>query len=272
MKKKRIILIAVLIFAVVAAAVIAAGFAYSGAAEARAIEARVLESAPIDSSVAVSALPGCMNTEKNSYLSARTAANSRADIIELNIAFQADGTPVLAESFKEAEKAGVTLKQVFEYTAENKSLVFHLKLCELSDIPALCELIAEYSLQQRCFFVGVNTNNLKFIERQSGGEIMIFVDIEPPKNKNKEAEYYNNFNMAAQSGSLAGYRCKAEKLNGGIKDYLDMQSFPLCITGANSRSDIFKAIDFSISGFSIIISTEQPDVAIDSCDMVLRNS
>ena len=98
---------------------------------------------------------GAMLTKPNSIYSVRAAVKNNADIVEFDVSFRPDGTPVIIHNSSPTEEQGELLKDALEVVAQHPSCRINLDLKSLINIGEVEALVKKYGLFDRVFYTGV---------------------------------------------------------------------------------------------------------------------
>lgn len=162
----------------------------------------------------VTAHSGCEGTADNSVDSIRKAAEVNADIIEIDIRFAKDGTPVLSHDTPKGNE--VTLDTAFSVITEYPSLRVNLDIKETTHLENIPPIAEKYALSDRIFYTGI-------FER----------DVPAVKEKTPGVKYYLNYNLPPaflQTALFNTYLCRKIKNLGaaGLNANYRCASFRLC--------------------------------------------
>ncbi len=123
---------------------------------------------------------GAMHTPANSIYSVRAAIEDGAEIVEFDVSFRPDGTPVIIHNAEPGNSQGEFLENALEVVAEHPTCRINLDIKSTKNLPAVDELVKLYGLTERVFYTGV------------------FEDwVETVKN-NSFIPYYLNYNVSPQ--------------------------------------------------------------------------
>ena len=143
----------------------------------------------------VTAHSGCEGTAENSVESIRKAAEVGADIIEIDIRFASDGTPVLSHDAPRGKE--VTLDAAFEVIAEYPSLKVNLDIKETTHLEEITPLAKKHGVTDRIFYTGIFAK-----------------DVPAVKAKTPDMKYYLNYNLPPsvfQTRLFISHLCKKIK-------------------------------------------------------------
>ncbi len=124
------------------------------------------ESGEIISPVAIAAANDSKGAESDSFLWFRNRYESEASHVELNIAFDREGVPYLADSFDSVTENSVPFERVLRHIVEqgDEDTGFVLNLCEYTSLGTLAANIEQLGLQYRTVIVGVNEISLPAVK------------------------------------------------------------------------------------------------------------
>lgn len=101
---------------------------------------------------------GAMHTRANTLGSIEKAIAHNAQIVEFDVTFAPDSTPVIIHSASPAQGKGELLRSAFAVVAKSDSCKINLDLKAYSNLPAVDALAGEFGLSERVFFTGVEEN------------------------------------------------------------------------------------------------------------------
>lgn len=98
---------------------------------------------------------GAMHTKHNSIKSVRTAIDHGAKILEIDVSFRPDGTPVIIHDSSPNINQGIFLENALEAVAQSDTCMINLDIKSTANIGAIDELVKMYGLTERVFYTGV---------------------------------------------------------------------------------------------------------------------
>ncbi|MBQ6266834.1 MAG: glycerophosphodiester phosphodiesterase [Clostridia bacterium] len=129
---------------------------------------------------------GALGTQDNSLDSIRTAVEHGAQIVEFDVSFRPDGTPVIIHALHPGADEGALLADALAIVAESADCRINLDLKSTANLPAVDKLVKEAGLFERVFYTGVSMLWARTVRR------------------NSEIPYYLNFsNMRTRAGIAA---------------------------------------------------------------------
>lgn|GEM_PF-6522131 len=189
------------------------------------------------------------STEKNSFLWFLNKYESSASYIELDVAFNNEKIPCLADSYEAANENSVTLERILVYVNEQNDSErgFVINLNEYSYLESLNGMICQMSMQNRTMITGVNEKALSSVKKFMP-ELSVLCDFDSDtKSSLKELK-----ELGAD-----GIICSSDKLSKSLAKKAKEHDLRLWVRCENKVYDTIKAMYYCVDG---IVSTE-PDVA-----------
>lgn len=189
------------------------------------------------------------STEKNSFLWFLNKYESSASYIELDVAFNNEKIPCLADSYEAANENSVTLERILVYVNEQNDSErgFVVNLNEYSYLESLNGMICQMSMQNRTMITGVNEKALSSVKKFMP-ELSVLCDYDSDtKSSLKELK-----ELGAD-----GIICSSDKLSKSLAKKAKEHDLRLWVRCENKVYDTIKAMYYCVDG---IVSTE-PDVA-----------
>lgn len=110
---------------------------------------------------------GALKTPDNSIESVRVAIENKAQVVEVDVSFRPDGTPVMIHKDKPAENEGVLLEEALKIIGKEKNILINLDLKSTANLPAVDSLIKKYNLASRAFYTGVFESWVETVDKNS---------------------------------------------------------------------------------------------------------
>ena len=129
---------------------------------------------------------GALGTMDNSLDSIRTAVDCGAQIVEFDVSFRPDGTPVIIHSGSPGPDEGALLADALAIVAKSDACRINLDLKSTANLPAVDRLVKEAGLFDRVFYTGVKLFWARKVRQHSA------------------IPYYLNFTHAHTRAGIAG--------------------------------------------------------------------
>lgn len=197
----------------------------------------------------IAAENGFADNKKNSLLYVRSAFQVDADAIVVDVCFDKDGVPYVAESQEEINKNTMPLQYLLSFIAEEINTTsqrmrsINLHLTDASGIEKVDELVKHYKMEECCFLTGVSMNQASYIRQNC--TIPFYLDYEIDKTKAKNIEYATLVvNHVSQSGAI-GINCKAEGFSDTLSIILKESWLKISFYDVETELEIIDALKFS---------------------------
>ena len=128
---------------------------------------------------------GAMNTEANSLNSIEFALKSNAEIIEIDVTFRPDGTPVIIHSNSPSESEGVLFEDAIKLLSKGSCKV-NLDLKSTKNLHAVDNIIKKYSMMNRVFYTGVFESWVDTVK--SNSEIPYYLNYSVSRKESKKED------------------------------------------------------------------------------------
>lgn len=202
---------------------------------------------------------GALFTKPNTTESIEAAIKENAEIIEIDVSFESDNTPVMIHKDHPEKGEGEKLSTAFELISGTK-IKLNLDLKSVGGLKELLELSEEYAVKDNIFFTGVSYEWTKSV-------------------KNLGVPYYLNFfvdkeNDIKDEAHKAAIQCKASGAIGANVDYNDV-SREFCeilrdegllssLWTVDKAEDMKKVLAFGADN----ITTNRPDLLKDFINQI----
>lgn len=123
---------------------------------------------------------GAICTKPNTLHSVETAIKWGAQIVEFDVSFRPDGTPVIIHNSRPQADEGVLLKDALTVVAKSDSCKINLDIKSTANLGTVDELVKSNGLFHRVFYTGVAADWVKTVK------------------ENSEIPYYLNYNVSKE--------------------------------------------------------------------------
>ena len=135
----------------------------------------------------VTAHSGAFDTPDNSIEFIRKVLEEHCDIIEMDVTFRPDGTPVIIHSGSPKPTEGILLRDAFSLISADPALQMNLDLKSVKNLPAVDELLDRYGLTDRAFYTGVDADWAPVVKENSKVPYYLNADVAPWKRSRSAA-------------------------------------------------------------------------------------
>lgn len=192
---------------------------------------------------------GFAENKENSLLYVRAAFQNNADCIEIDLCFDDNGKPFVAESADKIDEKTMPFEYLVSFISEEfnasserkRSINIHLE--DASEIKEVSDIIDRYEMGDFCFFTGISINQASYIRHNTS--IPFYLDYEIDKSKSENAEYAANIVNDVSSSGAIGINCKADGFSQILKSMLKESWLKISFYDVETELDIIKALEFS---------------------------
>ena len=110
---------------------------------------------------------GFLDTEENTVEGVAKAVELDAQVIEVDVTFRDDGTPVILHAGSAGKDGGVLFDDAMAKAAEHPSCRLNLDIKSTANLPAVDEVIKKYGLMERAFYTGVSADWVDTVRKNS---------------------------------------------------------------------------------------------------------
>ena len=196
---------------------------------------------------------GAMLTKPNSLKSVEEAVNWGADVVEFDVSFRPDSTPVIIHDSSPKNNEGVLLEKALEIVAKDKKCRINLDIKSTKNLAEVDRLVKKHGLFERVFYTGV------------------FADWVDTVKATSAIPYYLNHNIGKDEANAESAVAVAEKikslgacgLNSNLRfvtkevvDIMHENGLPVSLWTAKTSNDMIKALSTRPDN----ITTKKPNV------------
>lgn len=202
----------------------------------------------------ITAHTGTMGTADNSLESISAGIKNGADIVEFDLNFNKEGTPVL--SHNEPKGGEVLFEDALKFIAENDSEIqINIDVKTTYDLKTVEELVKKYGLINRAFFTGIFEKFIPAVKEQC-------TDIKYYLNYNKKPPFFGKKKFYAEAvktiknSGAVGLNVNFLCLEKAYVDYLHKEGLLVSAWTPNTEKQMQWVMKKGVDN----ITTEHPDV------------
>lgn len=154
----------------------------------------------LPNSFTVTAHTGCMGTRDNSLEAIKTGAQY-ADIVEFDLRFGGDGTPILTHDEPTGDE--VTLEEAFSELKAHGGLRANVDAKEKTDLGKVWDTAVKLGVQDRIFFTGIEPADIETVKKDAP-EIPFYLNLAVDKKKKDDISYISQLVKAVEDAGAAG--------------------------------------------------------------------
>jgi len=202
----------------------------------------------------VTAHAGAMSLPDNSLISLNQAIKAGADIVEMDVTFRPDGTPVMIHKETPKQNEGVLLDEAFEVVAASDSVKINLDIKSLSNLSAVQELSLEHGLIERVFFTGVGEESIEQVKTKCP-QIPYYLNYSPDKKLSKTGEYAKSLVEKLLYLGCIGLNCSYGEISKTIVEVLHENGLLVSVWTVDRKIDMCRMLSLSVDN----ITSRKPD-------------
>lgn len=195
------------------------------------------------------------DTVKNTLQSARKNVSGGSYALELNVAYDADGTPFLADGEEYITPASVKLESVFREFQDSTYLRYIIRLMNRTEEPSLISLAMQYGLTGRIMLIGFSADEIADSSLLYGNfKICVSLDTSDFKMSDHDA-CLEKLQSYADEG-ICGISCKLRDVSDAFCEALsETKQLRFVLEDVNSTYDMYHALSLNPN----IVITEHPE-------------
>lgn len=200
----------------------------------------------------ITAHTGCMGTKDNSIEAMRAGITNGADIVEFDVHFTEDGTPVLAHDEPKGDE--LELAAAFEFLAHNKSIRANVDMKSTDNMDAVQKLADKYGVTKQIFFTGIELEDVDAV-KNGCPRISYYLNVDVDKDKNTDEEYVNSLVETVKKAGAIGINFNYKNASSVIANHFRANNLFVSIWTVDSEYDMHKVLTMSVDN----ITTRNPD-------------
>ncbi|MEE1502917.1 MAG: glycerophosphodiester phosphodiesterase [Acutalibacteraceae bacterium] len=195
---------------------------------------------------------GCIKTADNSLEAIEEGAKYGADIVEFDLNFLTDGTPVLSHDKPKGKE--VTLDEAFKKVSEYKSLKVNVDVKNVKNLKSVYPLAQKYGLEDRIFYTGVTDEFLEAVKNDSP-EIPYYLNVSVDKSRKQTPEYLESLVKKVKDSGAVGINFNKDHATKKLVDTFHENDLLVSIWTVNKKRKMYKILSLKPDN----ITTRRPD-------------
>lgn len=195
---------------------------------------------------------GCIKTADNSLEAIEEGAKYGADIVEFDLNFLTDGTPVLSHDKPKGKE--VTLDEAFKKVSEYKSLKVNVDVKNVKNLKSVYPLAQKYGLEDRIFYTGVTDEFLEAVKNDSP-EIPYYLNVSVDKSRKQTPEYLESLVKKVKDSGAVGINFNKDHATKKLVDTFHENDLLVSIWTVNKKRKMYKTLSLKPDN----ITTRRPD-------------
>lgn len=218
------------------------------------MELKKLKAEPITlpESFTYTAHTGCVDTKDNSLEAIEIGAKFGADIVEFDLNFLSDGTPVLAHD--EPKGNEITLDQAFKKVSEYKNLKVNVDAKSVANLKVVYPLAKKHGIENRIFYTGIELKDIEAVKKDSP-EVSYYLNVDVQKPGKQNAEYLDALVKEVKESGAIGINFNKDNATKELVDIFHENGLLVSIWTVNKEKEMYEVLHLAPDN----ITTRNPD-------------
>ena len=202
----------------------------------------------------VTAHTGCEKTADNSLESITAGAEAGADIVEIDLHFAADGTPVLCHDRPASADGHPTFDSALEVLS-GLDVKMNIDVKATDNLAEAYALINKHGVGEKVFFTGIEEEKVPAAKSEAPG-IPYYLNIKVNKSKNTDLDYLSDLASRVRLNGAIGINISFGECSPELVRYFRSEGLLVSLWTANKLKDMKHCIELCPDN----ITTRKPDM------------
>lgn len=195
---------------------------------------------------------GCVKTADNSLEAIDEGVKYGANIVEFDLNFLSDGTPVLSHDKPKGKE--VTLEEAFKKVSEYEGLKVNVDVKTTKNLKAIYPLAQKYGIEDRIFYTGIGLDFVEAVKKDSP-EVTYYLNVSVDKPKKQTPEYLEELVKTVKDSGAIGINFNKDHATKKLVDAFHENDLLVSIWTVNKKRKMYKILFLSPDN----ITTRRPD-------------
>ena len=195
---------------------------------------------------------GCVKTADNSLEAIEEGIKYGADIIEFDLNFLKDGTPVLSHDKPKGNE--ITLDKAFKKVSEYEDVKVNVDVKTVDNLKAVYPLAQKYGIEDRIFYTGINLDFVEAVKKDSS-EVPYYLNVNVIKPKKQTPEYLEELVKTVKDSGAVGINFNKDNATKKLVDTFHENDLLVSIWTVNKKRKMYKILFLGPDN----ITTRRPD-------------
>ena len=197
---------------------------------------------------------GAMHTEPNTVFSVKSAIEDNAQIVEFDVSFRPDGTPVIIHDSAPDDSQGELLGNALKVVAEHPTCKINLDIKSMKNLGMVDELVRSYGLFERVFYTGVFEDWVETVKKTSA--IPYYLNYNISANEVKDETQLQSVADKVKDYGAIGINSNYRNANKRFVEVMHKNGLVVSLWTVNSISDMPKVLAYCPDN----ITTKKPQL------------
>lgn len=195
---------------------------------------------------------GAMHTKPNTIKSIEAALKRNATVVEFDVSFRPDGTPVIIHSSAPTANQGVLLKDALEAVAKHPSCKINLDIKSTSKLCEVDKLVKACGLWNRVFYTGVFVDWVDAV--RSSSDIPYYINYNLNESESESTAAFERIANLAEKLGATGINSSFENASKNFCDFMHGRGLLVSLWTVNKPVDMIKVLGYNPDN----ITTKRP--------------
>ena len=195
---------------------------------------------------------GAMHTKPNTVDSVKAALNKNAAVVEFDVSFRPDGTPVIIHDAAPKMNEGVLLEDALKAVAEHPCAKINLDIKSTKNLGAVDELVKKHGLWERVFYTGVFEDWVETVKNTSAIPYYLNHKL-TAEESNNQALWKKLTDRTKELGAI-GINSNFKNASAGFCEFAHSEGLLVSLWTVNRPSDMPKVLSYAPDN----ITTKRP--------------
>lgn len=192
---------------------------------------------------------GFRDNEKNSLLYVKSALQNGADCVEVDVCFDENRKPYVAESQEAIDENSMPLEYLVSYLSEEANIniarrhSINLHLTDAANLKEVDEIIKRYDMKEYCVLTGVNLNQASYV--RSNCNLSFYIDYKLEKSKIHDTEYISLVMSEVSASGAIGINCDVDTFSTELSNIFKENWLKISFYGVETELDMIEALVFA---------------------------
>lgn len=189
----------------------------------------------------IEASNGSLSQKKNTVEFIKTAYNSGANCVELDLTFDPSGEPYIESDPYNIKDGTLKLEQVLKMLSNDsiyKDSKIDLKINSVDNLQIVDELCEKYGMTDRVFFSGINLSQSKLIKESTSLPYYLSIEIKKSDDNDYIESIFNDISVSESIGVI----CNVDNVSKLLCDILYENWISISFENVNTKTDCIKAL------------------------------
>lgn len=200
----------------------------------------------------ITAHTGCMDTEDNSLESIKKGVENGATVVEFDLYFTKDGTPVLAHD--KPVGGEVTLDEAFKYVSQFDGLLVNVDIKTCDALEKVYPLAKKYGIEDRIFYTGVKDEFVETVKNDSP-QVKYYLNVDVDKVKADDTDHILSLVDKVKNAGAIGINFNYKSATKELVNIFHENGLLVSIWTVNDEYNMYKILSFEPDN----ITTRHPD-------------